>query len=65
MDVQVGYNHSVRYALDGVVVTLGFNANALFRKITNYGNGASGNTAERPLVPSASSITNTMYRDSY
>ena len=36
MDVLIGYNHSVRYALDGVVVTLAFNANAVFRKLTNY-----------------------------
>jgi hypothetical protein len=32
----IGYNHSVRCALDGVMVTLAFNANGLFRKITNY-----------------------------
>ncbi len=36
MDVLIGYNHSVRYAMDGVVVTLAFNANAVFRKLTNY-----------------------------
>jgi hypothetical protein len=36
MDVLIGYNRSVRYALDTVSVTLQFNANSLFRKITNY-----------------------------
>jgi hypothetical protein len=36
VDLDVGYNHSVRYALDGVVVSLEFNANSLFRKLTNY-----------------------------
>ncbi|MGH9406361.1 MAG: hypothetical protein ACRD3D_11070 [Terriglobia bacterium] len=36
MDVELGYNHSVRYALDGAMITVGFNANALFRKLTNY-----------------------------
>jgi hypothetical protein len=36
MDVLVGYNHSVRYNLDTVSVTLAFNANAVFRKLTNY-----------------------------
>ncbi|MGH9326920.1 MAG: hypothetical protein ACRD2B_09600 [Terriglobia bacterium] len=36
MDVQIGYNHSVRYALDGLMVTFEFNANSLFRKVTNY-----------------------------
>ncbi|HXW15618.1 MAG TPA: hypothetical protein VEN79_14015 [Terriglobia bacterium] len=32
----IGYNHSVRYALDGVSVTVQFNANLLFRKLTYY-----------------------------
>ena len=36
MDVELAYSHSVRYALDSVYVTLGFNANAVFRKFTNY-----------------------------
>ncbi len=36
MDVLIGYNRSVRYELDTVSVTLQFNANSLFRKITNY-----------------------------
>jgi len=36
IDVQVAYNHSVRYALDEVKFTIGINANALARKITNY-----------------------------
>jgi len=36
MDVLIGYNRSVRYAMDGVSVTLQFNANSLFRKVTNY-----------------------------
>ena len=37
MDVQIGYNHSVRYHMDGVVFTVAFNANPLFRKLTkNY-----------------------------
>jgi len=36
VDVLIGYNHSVRYAMDGVVFTVAFNANALFRKLTNY-----------------------------
>ena len=36
MDVLIGYNHSVRYALDGVSVTVQFNANSLFRKMTNF-----------------------------
>jgi hypothetical protein len=35
-DILIGYNHSVRYALDTVSVTLQFNANSLFRKVTNY-----------------------------
>jgi hypothetical protein len=30
------YNHSVRYALDGVAITVQFNANSLFRKMTNF-----------------------------
>jgi hypothetical protein len=36
VDVQVAYNYSQRYQLDGVVLTVGFNANSLFRKLTNY-----------------------------
>ena len=36
VDVLIGYNHSVRYALDGVALTVQFNANSLFRKLTNY-----------------------------
>lgn len=36
IDVQIGYNHSVRYKLDSVMFTVGLNANALFRKLTNY-----------------------------
>lgn len=36
VDVQLGYNHSVRYALDEITFTIGFNANSLVRKITNY-----------------------------
>jgi hypothetical protein len=36
VDVLIGYNHSVRYAMDGVVFTVAFNANAVFRKLTNY-----------------------------
>ena len=32
----IGYNHSVRYALDGVAITVQFNANSLFRKMTNF-----------------------------
>ena len=36
VDLQVGYNHSVRYGLDEVTFTVGVNANALVRKITNY-----------------------------
>ena len=36
MDIQLGYNHSVRYAMDTVVFTVAFNANAVFRKLTNY-----------------------------
>lgn len=36
MDVLIGYNRSVRYELDGVVVSVQFNANSLFRKITNF-----------------------------
>jgi hypothetical protein len=35
-DVLVAYNHSVRYALDTVQLTLQLNANSLFRKVTNY-----------------------------
>jgi hypothetical protein len=36
MDVQLGYNHSVRYGMDTVVFTVAFNANEVFRKLTNY-----------------------------
>jgi hypothetical protein len=36
IDVEIGYNHSVRYALDTVTFTVGFNANSLVRKLTNY-----------------------------
>ena len=36
VDVEVGYNHSVRYALDGVSFTVAFNANSVARKLTNY-----------------------------
>jgi len=36
MDILIGYNRSVRYALDTVSVTLQFYANSLFRKVTNY-----------------------------
>jgi hypothetical protein len=36
IDIQIGYNHSVRYKLDSVMFTVGLNANALFRKLTNY-----------------------------
>jgi len=36
VDIQVAYNYSVRYELSGVMVTVGFNANSLFRKATNY-----------------------------
>jgi hypothetical protein len=36
MDVQVGYVHSVRYAMDRVTFTLAFNANAIARKLTNF-----------------------------
>lgn len=32
----ISYNHSVRYALDGVALTVQFNANSLFRKMTNF-----------------------------
>lgn len=35
-DVQLGYNHSVRYRLDQIVFTVQFNANSLVRKLTNY-----------------------------
>lgn len=35
-DVQLGYNHSVRYGLDEIVFTVAFNANSLVRKLTNY-----------------------------
>lgn len=35
-DILVAYNHSARYALDTVQLTLEFNANAVFRKLTNY-----------------------------
>lgn len=35
-DILIGYNRSVRYALDNVQVTLQVNANGIFRKITNY-----------------------------
>jgi hypothetical protein len=36
MDIQIGYNHSVRYHLDDVVFTVAFKANSLFRKATRY-----------------------------
>lgn len=36
IDFQVGYNHSVRYALDAVTFGIQFNANSLVRKITNF-----------------------------
>ncbi len=36
LDCQIGYNHSVRYKLDAVTFTVAFNANSLFRKLTNY-----------------------------
>ena len=36
VDVLLAYNHSVRYALDTAEITVQFNANALFRKLTNY-----------------------------
>jgi hypothetical protein len=36
MDIQIGYNHSVRYHLDDVIFTVAFNANSLFRKATRY-----------------------------
>jgi len=36
MDVLIGYNHSVRYALDGVALTVQLNATSLFRKMTNF-----------------------------
>jgi len=35
-DVQLGYNHRVRYGLDEIVFTVQFNANSLVRKLTNY-----------------------------
>jgi len=36
VDLQVSYNRSVRYAQDQVVFSLLFNANGVFRKLTNY-----------------------------
>jgi hypothetical protein len=36
VDVQVGYNHSVRYGLDEVKFTVGFNFNSLMRKLTKF-----------------------------
>ena len=36
VDVVLGYNHSVRYALDTVSFTVAFNANSVARKLTNY-----------------------------
>ena len=36
VDVQLGYNHSVRYALDEITFTIAFNANSLARKITDF-----------------------------
>ena len=32
----VAYNHSVRYDLDELTVTLALNFNSVFRKLTNY-----------------------------
>ena len=36
MDIQVAYNHSVRYRMDTVLVTFGININSAFRKLTSY-----------------------------
>ena len=35
LDIQVAYNHSVRYHTDGAFVTIGFNMSSVFRKLTD------------------------------